>query len=42
MTIQVAIVENERPVREELVSLLKEAKGFECVGAYASGEEALR
>ncbi len=42
MTIRVAIVENERPVREELVSLLKEAKGFECVGAYASGEEALR
>jgi DNA-binding NarL/FixJ family response regulator len=42
MNIRVAIVENERSVREELASLLREAQGFECVGAYASGEEALR
>lgn len=42
MTIRVSIVENERSVREELASLLREARGFECLGAFASGEEALR
>lgn len=42
MTIRVSIVENEKAVREELVSLLKESRGFECVGCYHSGEEALR
>ena len=40
--IQIAIVENDRSLREELVSLITESEGFECVGAYSSGEEALR
>ena len=42
MTIRVAIVENERSVRQELVSLITESRGFQCVGAYNSGEQALR
>ncbi len=42
MTIRVAIVENERSVRQELVSLINETRGFQCVGAYSSGEQALR
>lgn len=42
MTIRVSIVENERFIREELVSLIHEARGFQCVGAYSSGEQALR
>jgi len=42
MTIHVSIVENEISVREELASLLRESRGFECVGCYHSGEEALR
>lgn len=42
MTIQVAVVENERVVQEELVALLRESEDFECSGAYGSGEEALR
>lgn len=42
MTIRVAIVENERAVRDELACLLQEARGFECTGCYVSGEEALR
>lgn len=42
MTIKVAIVENEFIVRKELVALLDESDGFECLGAYTSGEQALR
>ena len=42
MSIRVAIVENERSVRQELVSLIGETPGFQCVGAYSSGEQALR
>jgi DNA-binding NarL/FixJ family response regulator len=42
MSIRVAIVENERSVREELVLLINEARGFQCLGAYSSGEQALR
>jgi DNA-binding NarL/FixJ family response regulator len=42
MSIRVAIVENERSVRQELVSLINETRGFQCVGAYSSGEQALR
>src|SRR6266853_1403678 len=42
MTIRVAIVENEFVVRKELVALLDESDGFECLGAYTSGEQALR
>ena len=42
MTITVTIVENELLVRKELVALLCESDGFECLGAYSSGEQALR
>jgi len=42
MTIKVAIVENEFVIRKELVALLDESDGFECLGAYTSGEQALR
>ena len=42
MSIRVAIVENERSVRQELASLISETQGFQCVGAYSSGEQALR
>jgi DNA-binding NarL/FixJ family response regulator len=42
MSIRVAIVENERSVREELVLLINESRGFQCLGAYGSGEQALR
>jgi DNA-binding NarL/FixJ family response regulator len=42
MSIRVTIVENERSVRRELVSLITESKGYECVGAYGSGEQALK
>ena len=42
MSIRVAIVENERSVRDELVLLINEARGFQCLGAYSSGEHALR
>ena len=41
MCIRVAIVENERSVRQELVSLINETPGFQCAGAYSSGEQAL-
>jgi len=42
MSIRVAIVENERSVREELAALINESRGFQCAGEYASGEQALR
>jgi DNA-binding NarL/FixJ family response regulator len=42
MPIRIAIVENEPAVRQELVSLINESKGFGCVGDYSSGEQALR
>lgn len=40
--ITVAIVEDDEGIRETLVRLLAEAKGFRCLGAFATGEEALQ
>ena len=42
MSISIAIVEDQRALRESLVEWLDHAPGIRCVGAYASGEEALR
>ena len=42
MSIRVAIVEDDRSVRENLALLIGAARGFTCVAACASGEEALR
>jgi DNA-binding NarL/FixJ family response regulator len=42
MSIAIAIVEDQRALRESLVEWLDHAPGIRCVGAYASGEEALR
>jgi DNA-binding NarL/FixJ family response regulator len=39
--IRVALVEDDRPVREGLESLVRGAEGFEFVGAFSSAEEAL-
>jgi DNA-binding NarL/FixJ family response regulator len=41
MSIRVAIVEDDEQVRENLARLIGEAKGFECVATFSSGEEAL-
>ena len=41
MSIRVAIVEDDEQVRENLSRLIGEAKGFECVANFSSGEEAL-
>ncbi len=41
MSIQVAIVEDDEQVRENLARLVGEAKGFECIASFSSGEEAL-
>jgi len=40
--ITVAIVEDNRGTREGLMELLGRAPNLQCVGAYASGEDALR
>lgn len=40
--ITVAIVEDNRGTREGLVELLGRTKNLRCIGAYGSGEEALR
>jgi len=42
MFITVAIVEDEVRVRDQLTALFTEAPGFRFLGAYSSGEEALR
>jgi DNA-binding NarL/FixJ family response regulator len=42
MAINVSIVEDNRGTRESLRELLGRVQGFKCLGAYASGEEALR
>jgi len=42
MSISIAIVEDQRALRESLVEWLDHAPGIRCVGAYGSGEEALR
>ncbi len=41
MSIRVAIVEDDEQVRENLARLVGEAKGFECVATFPSGEQAL-
>ncbi len=41
MPIRVAIVEDDEWIRENLASQLRQADGFCCAGAYATGEEAL-
>lgn len=41
-TIQVAIVEDQRDVREGLRFMIHQSPGFRCVAACASAEEALR
>jgi DNA-binding NarL/FixJ family response regulator len=41
MSIRVAIVEDDEQVREHLSRLVGEAKGFECVATFCSGEQAL-
>ena len=41
MTIKVAIVEDDPQTRANLERMLREASGFQCVGAYNSGEAAL-
>ena len=40
--ITVAIVEDDQGIRETLVRLLAEARGFRCLGAFSTGEEALQ
>ncbi len=42
MAISVSIVEDNRGTRESLKELLGRAQGLRCLGAYGSGEEALR
>lgn len=41
MTHPVAIVEDDAGIQEDLVALLNGSPGCHCVGACASGEEAL-
>jgi DNA-binding NarL/FixJ family response regulator len=41
MPIRIAIVEDDEQVRENLAALLGSTNGFECVGTYLSGEDAL-
>lgn len=41
MSIRVAIVEDDEQVRENLARLVGEAKGFECIATFSSGEQAL-
>jgi len=42
MSTTIAIVEDQPEMRESLVEWLGAAPGFRCVGAHATGEEALR
>jgi DNA-binding NarL/FixJ family response regulator len=41
MSIRVAIVEDDEQVRENLARLIGEAKGFECVATFSTGEKAV-
>lgn len=41
MSIRVALVEDDEQVRENLARLVGDAKGFECVATFSSGEQAL-
>lgn len=40
--ITVAVVEDDQGIRETLIRLLDGAPGFRCLGAFATGEEALQ
>jgi DNA-binding NarL/FixJ family response regulator len=42
MPTTIAIVEDDKNLREDLADLLSGRKGFRCVGAFASAEEALQ
>ena len=42
MNKKVAVVEDNRGLREQLVQILSSGKDIQCVGAYASAEEALK
>jgi DNA-binding NarL/FixJ family response regulator len=42
MTKSVAVVEDDKPLREQLVEILSAAPDIKCVGAFASGEEAVK
>jgi DNA-binding NarL/FixJ family response regulator len=42
MRITIAIVEDDARLRAQLAGLLSSSPGYECVGGYGSGEEALR
>ena len=41
MSISVAIVEDDFKTREHLQTMLRDASGFQCAGAFGSGEQAL-
>ena len=41
MAIKVVLVEDDEQVRENLATLIRETKGFECAGTFGSGEQAL-
>ena len=40
-TVKVAIIEDQRDIREGLASLIKFTEGYQCTGSYRSMEEAL-
>jgi DNA-binding NarL/FixJ family response regulator len=40
-TVRVAIIEDERDIREGLAAMVKFTQGYTCAGAYRSMEEAL-
>lgn len=42
MSITISIVEDQNEMRESLVAWLSDAPGLRCVGAHATGEEALK
>ena len=42
MSIKISIVEDQSEMRESLVAWLGDAPGLRCVGAHATGEEALK
>ena len=42
MSIKISIVEDQHEMRESLVAWLGDAPGLRCVGAHATGEDALR
>jgi DNA-binding NarL/FixJ family response regulator len=42
MSIKVAIVEDDKRIREGICALIEGSEGFECTGAYETAEEALQ